>query len=68
MLNASAAISQDDTDTIDSRHFNLWEQDRIFDEAKQAFISWKISYKRGQELFKDLTAVSEVKDEGTTGT
>ena len=38
VVNAPAAATQDDEDTSDSRQFNLWAQDRIFDEAKQVFI------------------------------
>ena len=65
---APPAATQDDEDTSDSRQFNLRAQDRIFDKAKQVFVRWKITYKRSKELFKDLTTVFKVKDEGITRT
>ena len=38
VINAPAAACQDEADTSNSRQFNFWEQNRIFDEAKQVFV------------------------------
>ena len=62
MVNAPAATAQDEEDTCKTRRFNLRAQDRVYDEAKQVFVRWKITFQRSKELFKDLLAAFETKD------
>ena len=63
MVNAPAAIAQDDKDTYETRQFNLQAQDRVYDEAKQVFVQWKITFQRSTELLKDLLAAFKDKEE-----
>ena len=63
VVNAPAAVAQDDEDTFKTRQFNLRAQDRVSDEAKQVFIWWKKPFQRSKELFKDLLAAFKDKDE-----
>ena len=62
VVNAPAAVAQDDEDTCKTRQFNLRAQDRVYDEAKQVFVRWKITFQRSKELFKDLLAAFKTKD------
>ena len=68
ILGAPAAVSKDDADSIDSRKFKIRGLDGTYDKAKHAFVRWKISNKRCQELFRDKTTITEVKDEETEET
>ena len=55
VLGAPAAVSQDDADSINSRKFKIRELDGTYDKAKHAFIRWKVSNKRCQQLFRSKT-------------
>ena len=62
VVNTPTATAQDEEDTRETRQFNLRAQDRVYYEAKQVFIRWKITFQRSKELFKDLLAAFKTKD------
>ena len=63
MVNAPASTAQDEEDTYETRQFNLRAQDKVYDEAQQVFVWWKITFIRSVKFYKDNLALSEKKEE-----
>ena len=63
VVNAPVATVQDEEDTCETRQFNLQAQDKVYDEAQQVFVQWKITFQRSKQVFKDLLATLETKEE-----
>ena len=62
VVNAPASTAQDKEDTFETRQFNLRAQDKVYDEAQQVFVQWKITFIRSVKFFKDAQTLSETKE------
>ena len=63
VVNAPIATAQDEEDTCETRQFKLQAQDKVYDKAQQVFVRWKITFQRSRQVFKDLLASFETKEE-----
>ena len=61
VLGALITQSKKDKDTIENRTFKIRNLDATFNEARQAFIWWKVVGKRCKQFYKDIYTIFDHK-------